>query len=439
MIVVDTLRADRLAAYVGPGADDGRRETTPFLDALARRATVYRRAVAPSSWTVPSIASLLTSRHASQHTAVGFDSRLPASEVTFVERLAEAGWATGGISANPRLEARFGYAQGFDHWEVLKDPRRLRSLAHRKVRGERVRGRALAWLDVVRAEPDVPWFLYVHFMEPHSPYVPPEALRRRFAGDVDDAEVERVNRKLLDLEDLYGEALTQDELRLLVDLYDAEVAAADAELAALFEALEARGVLDEAWVVVTSDHGEDFREHGRVLHGFTLYEPSIRVPLIVLAPGEDAAVSNAPASLIDLGPTVLALAGLDPEPRFEGVALRSDAPPRDQLSELLEDRPSHGARVHSAALLRGDDKLLLRHEGGREFYDLARDRDERSPEPAGASARADALEAALRDRLEALRADVARPQAEALDEETAAALRALGYAAEPSENEGDDP
>jgi len=425
LIVVDTLRADRL----GKGL-------TPFLDDLARRGVVFTHAYAPSSWTWPSVASLFTSRYVSQHGVVGFESRLADDELTLAERLVPPArfgrleeilrrdYLAAGFSANWRLMKTLGYAQGFRTW---------RSYAtRRKPRAGWLGRRCLRWLDSPRWWAawnrwfPRPLLLYLHFMEPHAPYDPPA--RDRPSG-VTDADVTEANRKLFDRRTEH----TPDDIRFVASLYDGETASLDRELRRLFGDLEARGVLRDAVVVFTADHGEEFAEHGLVQHGQSLYEPAVRVPLVVLAPGLPAGrVIDANVSLLDVAPTVLDLVGLPAEPRFEGRSLlpvvRGPSADADVMVELLPSSGADELRRHNAAFVRGSMKLIVGRAVRGELFDLAVDPAESAPIPPGAVGDAAGLLRALQEK----RADV-RTRAGAgapsvpLDAGARERLRALGY------------
>lgn len=423
MIVIDTLRADRLGGYENP------RGLTPFLDELASRGVLFENAYAPSSWTCPAVASLFTSRYASQHHVTTFDSKLPEAEVTLAERLQTVGYRSAGFSANFRLTRELGYAQGFDQWQVFV----ASWMGKKKVRGDHLRHKALEWLDQAQKEsPNAPKFLYLQYMEPHSPYVPPAPFRGRFGlPETNGLDAEAANEKLAKL-DFKG--LSEDEIRLLESLYDGETAAVDAEIRRLFEELDVRGFFDHSIVVVTSDHGEEFHEHGGMLHGFTLYNHDIRIPLIVLAP--EAKVGHTVethVSLVDLLPTVSELIGMPLDPAFEGRSFASllrgqKTPSPDIVSELFPSGGSVDLRRHQSALVRDSLKLLVAPNGRLELYDLEEDPEEMKPNPADLADRSETLAGALADTRAEL-ADRALPAAERgeVDEETKERLRALGY------------
>jgi choline-sulfatase len=431
MIVADTLRADRLGAY------GSRRGLTPFLDELAARGTVFTNAYAASSWTCPSVASLFTSRYPSEHKVSDYDSKLSDAETTLVERLAERRYVAGGFSANFRLSRPLGYGQGFTRWFPY--------VALDKITTQRLARKSLAWVDVAwnwRARR--PLLLYYQLMETHAPYDPageahtPDrptgALRARFCpicGDRDRTAA--LNARLTALQ---GDLLSNDDVTVLESLYDTEVASLDARLRGLFAGLERRGVLNKAIVVFTADHGEEFREHGQLGHGSSLFNELIHVPLIVLTPGQRAGrVVADNVSLVDVAPTILDLVGLAPMPTAEGRSLvplfDGGAPPVDVVAEQLPIASSgleYGR--HRVAFLRGPLKLIVPQKAGTTrnrpvVYDLSRDPGETQPESAGTGYAA--CVRAARQAEARLAARSAPAEHGVVDERTREHLRALGY------------
>jgi arylsulfatase A-like enzyme len=439
LVVIDTLRVDRVGAY------GSRRGVTPFMDSLAARGTVFRRAYATSSWTNPSVASLLTSRHQSQHGVVSFASHLPDDERTLPEVLRAAGYRTGGFSANSLLAKSFGFGQGYDEYVAAPLSRtRTEQYLWEPKRAPELNAAALAWLDSLPDEGRGPVFLYVQYMEPHTPYVPSEAVLRRIFPDgpvPDPAEVSGMA--------YFGMHFPLDahQLSLVKRMYDAEVLSVDQGLHALLDELGRRGFLDDALVVITADHGEEFYDHGLLGHGKTLFEEVIHVPLLVLVPGRSVPVSvDEVVSLIDVAPTILDWIGKPIPNSFEGRSLegslasagggwldrwrgsrsrRSGSVPA--FGELLEEE-SGGVRrsPHLRSVVDGWRKLIAGVDGEREFYDLAAD-----PKETGAPA----LDAADRQPLERLLAEFVarvpripeRPTPLPVDPETRERMRALGY------------
>lgn len=426
IVVVDTLRADRLGAY------GNSRGLTPFLDELATRGTRFANAYAPSSWTCPSVASLLTSRYASQHHVTSFEAKLGDAEVSLAEILQEHGYAAGGFSANFRLADTHGYAQGFDHWRSYV----TRNKTENKVRGDRLLRESGEWIARTQSTTQAPMLVYLQYMEPHTPYMPPEPYLSRFIRQPDGADATVARSKLI--AEAPGEkALTAPEIDLLTSLYDGEVAAADAQLRRLFEELERSGFLDDAIVVVTADHGEEFGEHHQFLHGFTLYNTAIRIPLIIVAPGlPGGRVVNDDVSLIDVAPTVLDLVKAPAAPTFEGRSLvplmaGDTAPPLHGpvLSELEPMDSTMDLRQHSRALMSGTRKLVVKRNGRMVAFALARDPGEGRAWLVRPNDRFNGdLVQALQSMSEDLqKSAAAEAQRQPIDESTKEKLRALGY------------
>jgi arylsulfatase A-like enzyme len=434
VVLVDTLRADRLGAY---GSTAG---LTPFLDSLAARGHVVRLAYAQSSWTAPSVASLLTSRYQSQHGVVALDSVLADAEVTLPEVLQEAGYATAGYSANAVIGPKLGYAQGFGAFRAFlvhktAEPSYLWALE----RGATLNRLALGWLDALAKEPPRPWFLYLQYMEPHTPYAPPPEALARVRGGRGPVDVRRANENYF-----FGHLreLTPDELRDIVDVYDASVIAMDDALRDLFAELERRGRLANTVVVVTADHGDEFHEHGLMGHEKTLYNEVLHVPLIVLTPGEArGAVLDGPRELIDVAPTLLQLAGIPVPAAFAGHSFASEltgnavagaaaaappAPERAAYAELLKQPGARRWTPHVRALVRRDSKLIEGIDGERAFFALDRDPGETDPTALDPAVRAD-----LERQIAAHRARAEHAPAPAatipLSEDARERLRALGY------------
>jgi arylsulfatase A-like enzyme len=441
MVLVDTLRPDRLGPY------GNTRGLSPFLDELAARSTVFHNAYAQSSWTSASVASLFTSRYQSQHGVITFSSVLPAEEQTLAESLRDAGYDNGGFIANLLLRPNLGYDQGFatfdNYSRFVKDaPGQID-----KAPADRINKEALAWLD--HRPRAAPRFLYLHYMEPHVPFTPrPEALQQ-VMGDQPLPDAAQVNRAfaLWTITDFAGDAALTEAAK---NLYDAEVLSTDMALRELFTELGRRGVLDDSIVVILADHGEEFLEHGLMGHDKTLYEEVIRVPLIIHLPGQTERFDvTRKVALIDVAPTLLDLAGAAIPHAFAGhslapllqrgrdgawslAALRSwwatrtggDEP---VVSELIKEPDAIRYSPHERAVIVGHDKLIAGVNGEREFYDLASDPGERQR---------DALAAPLRARLEralepwlayATRGGDAGSGAAAIDEDTRERMRALGY------------
>lgn len=325
LYLVDTLRRDAVGTYGGP------KGLTPNLDSLAAESAVYDQVVASSGWTKPSLGSIFTGMYPRAHGANTPTAQLRPEYPTLAELLAERGYATAGFSPNPSADKRFGYARGFQEWSN----RYLES-------SEQVHARALSWLD---QKPERPFFLFVHSMDPHDPYCPPPGPAATFAAGVETSDYFKVRPTPDDpacamtiLEDKAQLFLRSPQLATAADaealrkLYLAEVAYNDATLGALLKGLRERNLFESTLIIVASDHGEEFREHGGWLHGGQMFQELISLPLIVRYPGQAQSYRVAePVGHIDLFSTVLNFSG--GAPANDGRDLRTSGP-RQALQAL---------------------------------------------------------------------------------------------------------
>jgi arylsulfatase A-like enzyme len=451
LIVIDTLRADHLGAYGYP------RSTSPLLDALAARGTLFTNATAPSSWTRPAMASLFTSRPPSEHGAFSSRRALDASVATLAELLRAGGYRTIGVSGNfPHVNEQSGLDRGFDHFVSLAMPARgaddtlMRLTLREGTRPAPLRAPTASEVNarVIEALPDAderPFFLYVHYMDPHSGYLAPAAHREQFrrstltkptadGGDPPAA----TSDYLVDLA-AGRRPFGPDERARLIDLYDAEISYVDAEVGRLLEELFRRGHGSGAVVVALSDHGEEFLDHGGWFHGLTLHREVLRVPLLIedgtgrMPPGID----ERPVDLLDVPTTLLSLAGLDPAPGMRGRRL--DAQERlevgARVAELHPDalrEARAGALRHRLALTAWPWKAVVDPSGVVVLFQLEDDPGELRPVAASDPSVPAALVARARELADSLRADPdASPgpgEETPLGPEEREALRALGYA-----------
>jgi arylsulfatase A-like enzyme len=318
IIALDTTRADHLTVYGYP------RLTSPALQRLAWEGARFDRAYAPSASTAPSHASLFTGRdplaHGVQKNGLALDER----NETLAELLAGAGFQTAAVVSSFVLNRKFGFAQGFEFYDADFAPGEAtvstnaweghpvaRGAFDR--RGDHTTRRAIRWLR--ERDADRPFFLFVHYFDPHLPYGPPEPYLSRFGFDGAPVPLPR-----------------KGEVDLAVRRYDGEVAFVDAQVARLMEALEVEQLTERTLVVVTADHGEGLMDHGILSHGVFLYDEAVRIPLIMRWPGELAAgtVISEPVTLLDIVPTVLELLRLPGAPRLPhgrslATALRGEA------------------------------------------------------------------------------------------------------------------
>lgn len=375
LVVVDTLRADHLGLY-GYG-----RGTSPRLDDLARQATVFDAAWSAAPWTLPSVMSIMTSRYPSSHKVENDGLKLPAGVPTLAETLQPAGYATGGFVSHVYVSDTFGFGRGFEVFEDfgLSQPG-YRLEAGMEPPADRVTDAALAWLNCQGRRPV---FLLVHYFDPHWPYAPPEPYRalypNPYAGPL-DASYDSISRYLDPLV-----PIPEEYRRFLIDRYDGEVRFVDDQIGRLFEGITASGRAARSWVIVTADHGEEFKDHGSMGHGRRLYEETVRVPLIIGRPSRAPAGRGAgavaaarvavPVSGIDLFPTIMALTGVKAPGGLQGASLvpllRAGPGPAGDRPLVCE---TIRLNAHQKAVRRKALKLIQSMDENRtELYDLAAD------------------------------------------------------------------
>jgi arylsulfatase A-like enzyme len=422
LYVVDTLRADHLGCY-GHG-----RPTSPRLDEFAREGVRFAEARAQSSWTKPAMATILTGLHPVTHGAERRAQGIAPEARTLAERLSEAGYETAMFTTNPTVVEKFGFGRGFDRFEYVHQ---LQGRKRRSVDSAAIHRAAVAWLDA-RVEPKRPFFLVVHTLDPHDPYRPQEPYRSRFAPGVDVASACCFRGERLESLSAEKAAIRR---RDSMALYDGEIAQNDESFGRLVDELRARGLLERSAVVFTSDHGEEFHEHGGWRHAESLFEEVLRVPLVVRLPGgaPAGAVVQDPADQIDLAPTLLELAGVAAAPELPGASLLpaisgGEAPPRESLAWLRHP-------AFDVAAIRDGDWKWLRHEGTQRaatgepaeaLYDLAADPGERVNLLEAEPDRRRALELRVKEaRARLTRRESAREVE--IDPELDRELRALGY------------
>jgi arylsulfatase A-like enzyme len=405
LVSFDTTRVDRLSAY---GYDH---ETSPALRELASKGALFERAFTHVPSTLPAHSSLLTGRLPATH-GVRCNGKfaLPYRETTLAEILEAEGFATGAVIGGFPLDARFGIAQGFDHYDddfagrETKMPRSPESefwIGHDHSGFERpaadVADRAIRWLSSVRGR----WFLFVHFFDPHTPYRPASG-----AGDA------------------------------FSDPYDAEIANMDEAFGRLIDF--ASGLEGRTLIVVTGDHGESLGDHGEKYHNRFLYDATLRVPLVVVAEGMVPAGTNVAQNVghVDVVPTVLELAGVAAASSLDGRSLvpalaGGRLPERPLLAETLVwslERP-YGIEVR--ALLEGDEKFVRTDRYGRtvrrELYNRSADPGEISDLARRRPARIAELDARLTAALRESATGAPPLEPFEFDEETQARLRSLGY------------
>ncbi|MBZ0272250.1 sulfatase [bacterium] len=432
LVVVDTLRVDAIGAY---GNNKAR---TPNIDALAARGVLFRDVTSVSSWTRPVMASILTGLRPREHKVNALTGTMDAAHWTIAERARNAGFATIGVVTNPILKSHFGFGHGFAvfddttqatdaAWFMSGYPvARAMGLAPRGKTTRKINDAERAvnrLLRAVDARGDAPYFAWLHLMDPHAPYelhedltvLPKNAPMLRFFYQYDDRDRDLLRKVPL------AKALYRS-------LYDGEVAYTDRAIGRLFAELKARHDLSNTVVVFTSDHGEQFLEHDGLLHGYSLYQEEVRVPLIVAGPGIEPAVVDAPRSNIGLAKLLLALAGIENADRDPAALMTPDDPVYSEVDAVL-----HDIEVHLSAARMGDWKAI-RDLGDRKeigggtiagLFDLANDPGERKNWMMANPDRLAEFERLFNDFDARYRR--ARDAGKPLDPRQAEALRSLGY------------
>ncbi len=418
--LVDTLRADRLGCY------GYARPTSPHLDAFAKEAIVFERAFAQSSWTKASVASIFAGIWPRAHGIDSPEDGFAATLETLPELLQDSGYRTSAVTTNAYISPEAGFARGFDQFVYLPNFPNRSNHVHRK---------AVQWLDNYLQEEDrAPFFLYLHTIDPHAPYAPPQLERQRLAPNVPAkfGSVRSIRRLAAK-----GRTPRREEVQNLSDLYDGEIAANDRQFGRLLHALRQRDLYRETLIVFLSDHGEAFREHGVFGHGWDLYRETLQIPLLIKPPGESRPGSRtaSTAQHLDLLPTLLTAAGLEPSVDLPGRDLLAPPPPQAEGEPLLADRRRafsflrYAGRT-GASLVQGDWHLSepITHSFGHrtELFDLRADPLEQHDLFARNPVLGGYLRSQLRAKLSTAENLSAPPQTE-IDEETRAGLRALGY------------
>jgi arylsulfatase A-like enzyme len=424
LITLDSLTASHLGCY------GYARETSPHIDAFASQATLYRRAFSTAPWTLPTHASIMTGKYPFEHGSHTFmikeksfrEYPLDESFLTLAEALKQEGFATAAFTANTGyLDPRWKIDQGFDVY------------ANRRVNGAALNKAAFKWLDAHR---DESFFLFLNYMDTHSPYnVDKPSQRPDFLAHVStrnaDPLFDDFMKRILNGE----ERLPEAEVELLGDLYDIGIANIDEYMQALFERLRELGLYEEVMIVLTSDHGEYFGEHGLIEHGKDVYQGGLWIPLIVKYPNQskgeivEGEVSSAdiPRLMFSRFPREIAERYL---PQF------SDQPnERIVISENYYVFPAFWKLARQDRFNRQRTviydwpyKLIQSSDGKHELYDLESDPDEMENLFARQSNVADEMRDRF-DRFKSGREEMLEPGEEAIapTPEQIEELKALGY------------
>ncbi|WP_337286660.1 sulfatase [Candidatus Methylomirabilis sp.] len=445
-ILIDALRADHLPIY------GYSRQTAPNLTAFARRGMTFTRMYAQAPSTRPSVATIFSSLYPTVHKVNDNYDFLAESVTVLPEMLRTAGYKTFGVSANANVSPTFGYSQGFDEFRVWKTesafrltmmgrlaedalgPSRLSRILREQgeivPQAEAITDITLKWVSQSGKEP---FFLYVHYIDPHDPYSPPAPYDKAFDYRSDPP----IRAGGIDPLTLLSNGQDRERIGRILDQYDGEILYADREVGRLLKELENLGVLENALVIVTADHGEEFFEHGNDSHGRSTYEEVLRVPFLLYWRDNVpvGARYDGMVRLIDVMPTLLTLLGITPPDEIQGSSfaaqlVRPTGPESNQklFAQVVQD-------TFALEMVRDSRYKLIRHlrgprRGLEELYDLERDPLERTN--LAKKARTEA--AVLGRELEAFNTTISEAagriraeQVQTLDRDTERALRSLGY------------
>jgi arylsulfatase len=380
LILVDTLRPDSLSCY------GNQRISTPHIDQLAEEGVLFERAFSAGPWTSPSVASFLTGISPLAHKVTHANSLLPMSLKTLAEYMSEAGYLTCAIGANPYL-SRKSFLQGFIDYDFFSKGRRLSSRPKtspspiRRARGMPTTSElTLLTIDWLDSNADSNFFLWVHYYDPHGPYEPPakyipkgrepvESVGMKFSceGKVREGELK----------------LTEEEIDWVRTLYEAEVSYVDANVGIILDHLRRLNIYDDSLIILTSDHGEEFFEHGSCDHGHSLYNELLWVPLIFKLPRASfkGTTVNKRLSIESLMATILDLCKI--EYQHQDISRGSITSAWLDPSKLPDDEP-----IISTGLLFSEDResvvfhnkkyIRFLESDAEEFYNLADDPGEKN-------------------------------------------------------------
>jgi len=350
LIIVDTLAARHLGVY---GAANS---PSPNIDSFARSSTVFEKAYSPSSWTKPAVASIFTGVMPSVHDVRSIDIDLNEDHPTLATRLKNIKIQSAGFISHTFISPEMGYGQGFDRYETLP----FRGNVHDVVSSKKITDLGIDWLKENVTTSKKPFFLFLHYFDPHNNYQHHESFDRSswYNGEIKPGmDIRDIRNRIPEMND--------DDIKYIRDLYDEEIAFTDEQIGRFLKFLKDMNLSDRTLVVLTADHGEEFLNHGAIGHSRTLYDELIHVPLIVRLPAKGQARRvEANVTTLDILPTVMDLFGIDKDPQLQGVSLKetlidsnATPPARDIISEV--DFRSRFIKSNKIAAIRGDYKLVL--------------------------------------------------------------------------------
>jgi arylsulfatase A-like enzyme len=394
LVVVDALRPDHLGCY------GYQRETSPEIDKIAEEGVKFDKVLSQSSWTKPAVASLLTSTYPEVHGVKKIGDVLGYQDTSLPTMLRQNGYVTGCIQTNPFLTAESGFHEGFDHYVEIYDkaPGVYKPPVQKAVKT------AFDWLDHFWKDP---FFLYLHLLDTHNPYTPPEPFRG-FGNEEQD-------------------------------LFDGEIRSVDFHIGLLRDYICQKRIQEKTVLVITADHGEEFQEHGHQYHAKHLYEEVLRVPLIISLPAVLSSGLSIPTQVrsVDIVPTILEILGFPPLETHQGESLvpllnTGPSPDRPSVSQIGEDEDSPAGEGEIIALNTGDHKLIWhKKDDTKELYHLTNDPEEKHNVAAEDEEMSRVLQSQLQQLIHTPEEKPfhhkAKPREVKFDEDVLVRLRALGY------------
>ena len=464
-IILDAASAQRMSLY---GFES---PNTPFLESIASRSVLFTAAYSQGTMTPPSVWSYLNGKYPYLVKDLATYHQMSDDDVSMARMFQDAGFATGGFSENPFVSEEFGFNQGFEEFRfryyrpvyeadaaadaTKTTEQRFFDSYRQYFRAGDVTGRlvreAQLWMNI---QWERPWFCYLHLLHPHNPYFTDEPYLSQFV-DAEPPLGETLQKYVKDVEFLAtvnvqtrriagekdSDAVSPGDLAILEQLYDAQMAYTDDVLRELFEYLDSSGLADDTLVVIASDHGESFGEHGRLLHGTEPYEELIRVPLMFVPPAgvrwETGSVDT-PVELVDLLPTFVEIFELGAGEELDGRSLVAalENGSIGSMGYLI----SESMVMNALAVVEGKLKLLVQLNAersgaiGLRLYDLATDPLEMNDVAADRTADVERLLAYTGDYLAGQRTGTAASLS-GVDGDNVEALKSLGYVGEDGAGE----
>ena len=385
LITVDTLRADHLGCF------GYSRNTSPAIDSLAASGTLFTKAFSQTNITLPSHLSILTSSYMLDHgvynNTIANRSGIPGLDIHF----SEAGYRCAAVVSGAPLNLEHGQATAYDDYFDLNSVQPQGGAFRNSSRlAEQASTLAIDWIERYRKKP---FFLWVHYFDPHMPYLPPEPFRSRFVKDLperldlttkllerklslqdildlhewtekEEAYFMAINAKHVPVREINDLSLTPDEARSFVGLYDGEIAYTDSHIARLLEQLERFGIRDQTLVVLTADHGEALGDHDIYCTHRSLFNPILQVPLVFSLPGKiEGGVSiETSVQTIDIAPTILEMVELPLPDYYRGISLVPFFEGKEHPE--MEDRTLRfvHANISAAGIIKGKWKWVSAHD-----------------------------------------------------------------------------